>query len=288
MKHLDQKIVNYEFYKENLENNYYIYVHCTLDEDIPFYIGKGKKNRCKHHSDRSDWWKRIVAKHDYYIKILEINLTQEVALSKEKEYILKFGRRQFKNGGTLVNLTDGGDGVSGKIFTDEEREALSKKFKENPELWSSGKRGEYFGVSIFGTDNQNYVNRGELNPLSKKVVKLSLKGEFIEMYNSVLEAAVDNNTSGSAVSCSCLNKRHQLKGYVYRFLDDYEKGNLNITKGKTSKKMINKLDLHTNEILQTFNSASETKNFGFNPTNVSQVCRGVKKTHKGFKWQFAE
>ena len=61
-------------------------------------------------------------KHDYYIKILEINLTEEVALNKEKEYILKFGRRQFKNGGTLVNLTDGGDGVSGKIFTDEERE----------------------------------------------------------------------------------------------------------------------------------------------------------------------
>ena len=136
---------------------------------------------------------------------------------------------------------------------------------------------------MFGEDNPNYRNRGELNPLSKKVVKLSLKGEFIEMYNSVSEAAIANNTCGPSVSSSCLNKRHQLKGYIYRFLDDYEKGNLNITKGKTSKKLVNKLAPHTNEILQTFNSASETKNFGFNPTNVAQVCRGDKKTHKGFK-----
>lgn len=134
MKHLEQKIINYEFYKKNLEENFYIYVHCTLDENIPFYIGKGKKDRCKQHLDRSDWWKRIANKHDYYIELLEINLTEEEAFAKEKDYISKFGRRQFKNGGTLVNLTDGGEGAAGKIYSDEEREKISKHFKENPEL----------------------------------------------------------------------------------------------------------------------------------------------------------
>lgn len=110
----------------------------------------------------------------------------------------------------------------------------------------------------------------------------------MEMYSSELEAAKANDTCGSAISACCLNKRHQLKNYIYRFLEDYETGNLNITTGKTSKKIINQLDLHTNEIIQTFNSAAETKKFGFSPVNVGQVCRGEKKTHKGFKWQFAQ
>lgn len=288
MKYLEEKIINFEFFKQNLKENYYVYVHCTLDEEIPFYIGKGKNDRCKNHLDRNSWWKNIVNKHDYYIKILEINLTEEEALKKEIFYISKIGRRQFGNGGTLVNLTDGGDGVKGKIFTDEEREAISKRFKENPELWNSGKRSEYFGVSMFGENNPNYGNKGALNPISKPVVKLTLKGEFIEMYGSELEAAKANNTSGQAISGSCLNKRHQLKGFIYRFLIDYEKGNLNITTGKNSKKVINQIDLHTNVIIKTYNSAAETKEDGFTPSNVSQVCRGEKKTHKGFKWQFAE
>ena len=54
MKKLEQKIINFDFFKQNLKGMYYIYIHCTLDEKIPFYVGKGKGNRCKDHLDRNN------------------------------------------------------------------------------------------------------------------------------------------------------------------------------------------------------------------------------------------
>ena len=286
MKKLDKKIVNYDFYKENLEGNFYIYAHLTLDEDITFYIGKGKNSRCKGHLNRSDWWNNVVNKHDYYIKILEINLSEEEAFLKEKEYISEYGRRQFKNGGTLVNLTDGGEGASGRIYTEEEKQKISDRFKNNPELNLIGDRINYFGVSLFGEDNPNFGNTGESNSDSKPVVKLTLKGEFLEQYASGILAAEANDCLSSSVSACCLNKRHQLKGFIYRYLEDYNNGNINITTGKNSKKVVLKLDPKTEEVLKVYNSAAETKEDGFSPVNVSQVCRGEKKTHLKFKWRY--
>ena len=232
--------------------------------------------------------KNIVAKHDYYIELLEINLSENEALEKEKEYISKFGRKQFGSGGTLVNLTDGGEGVIGRIFSEEEKKILSEKAKNNPEQLTSGRRKEFFGLHLFGEDNPNFGNKGEDNPLSIKTVKLSLKGELIQIYDSLSECAIDNDTTISAVSAVCQNKRHQLKGFIYRYLKDYEKNDLKITTGKTSKKTVLQIDLHTNEVIRTFSSCSETKEFGFNPNNVSQVCRGSKKTHMGYKWKYEE
>lgn len=284
MKKLDKKIINYDFYKQNLKDNYYVYLHLTLDEDIPFYVGKGKNQRCKNHLHRSEWWNNIVNKHDYYIKILDINLTEEEAFSKEIEYINKYGRKQFGNGGTLINLTDGGEGSAGKIYTEEEKQKISEKYKNNPNIWSNGT----IGIPKYGEENPNYGNTGESNPISKPVVKLSLNGEFLEKYSSVKLAGEYNNCKSNSVSACCLGKRHQLKGYIYRYLEDYEKGTINITTGKNSKKVVLRLDPITEEILEIYNSAAETKFDGFNPINVSQVCRGEKKTHLKYKWKYEE
>lgn len=286
MKKLDSKIENYDVFKQNLDGNFYIYLHITLDEDIPFYVGKGKKDRCKNHLDKSEWWNNIVNKHDYYIRILDVNLSEEEAFEKEKEYISFFGRRNLKEGGTLVNLTNGGEGVSGRIYSDEEREFISKKFKENPEMWTSGNRKNFFGKSLFGAENPNFGNTGESNPLSKKVVKISLNDEFIEIYSSTKEAGVSNSVTPSSISGCCLGKRHQLKGFKYVYLDDYENNNYKITSGKTSKKVVYQIDIFTGEVLKTYESCAETKKDGFAPRNVSQVCNGDKKTHKGFMWRY--
>lgn len=282
-----EKLMNPDLFKDHLEDKFYIYLHVTKDDKTPFYIGKGKNKRCFDTYNRNDWWVNIVNKHDYLILILEINLSEEISYEKEKYWISYFGRKQFKNGGTLVNLTDGGEGVSGKIYTEEEKEKKSKYFKLHPEIWSSGiNREKYFGKQLFGEDNPNFGNKYEKNPLSKPVVKLSLNGDFIDQYPSILFCSEKNEVKPTSVSACCLNKRHQLKGYKYVFLSDYEKNNIIITSGKNSKKQVNQIDLFSNEIICTYNSCAATKENGFNPTNVGQVCRGEKKTHKGYKWEY--
>lgn len=98
------------------------YVYAYLREDgTPYYIGKGKDKRAwaKHR-------KHIpVPKDKSHIIMLESNLTEIGSLALERFYIRWYGRKD--NGtGILRNLSDGGEGTSGIIFSEEHRRNMSK------------------------------------------------------------------------------------------------------------------------------------------------------------------
>ena len=277
------KIHNQELSMQQQEDKFYTYLHKTEDEEEVFYVGKGRLDRCLHYLDRSEWWKHVVDKHGYYIVIDRINLTEEEAFEREKELISLFGRRQF--GGKLVNLTDGGDGVSGRVFTEEDRKNISERIKANlDEFQSYGNRSKYFGRHLFGEENPNYNNRGGKNPLSKAVVQLDLKGNFIAEYPSLIEASNATGISPTGIGGVCRKERHQVKNFVFIYKSEYDPNNVNISLGITNRKIVYQLDLSTREILKVYPSASSTKEDGFEPSKVSAVCRGDRKTHKGFAW----
>lgn len=274
-------IKNQELFNQN--KKFYIYIHYTLD-NIPFYVGKGTKNRCLHKSNRSKWWNNIINKYGYYIEIQEINLNEDECFQKEIYWIEYFGRKEL-NKGTLINLTNGGEGVSGRIYTEEEKELKSKFWKENlDKLQSIGNRSNYFGKSLTGNSNPNYGNTGIKNTNSKSVVKIDLKGNFICRYDSLIEAEIKNNIKGAYQVCN--GRRNQLNGFIYIYEQDYINNTYTISLGKTNKKIVLQLDIKTNQIIKKYNSTQETKNDGFYPNNVAQVCRGEKKSHKGFLWKY--
>lgn len=93
----------------------YVYRHIRCDKNEPFYIGIGyNKNYSRANSihGRNRYWKNIVNKFGYEIQILIDDLTWEEACVKEKEFIKLYGRIDLGLG-SLVNLTDGGDGAIG-------------------------------------------------------------------------------------------------------------------------------------------------------------------------------
>ena len=111
----------------------------------PFYIGKGKGNRAQHHlmncslsskSHKNNKIKAIkFAGLEPIILIKKRNLTEKQALNTEVSLIDKIGRSNLKTG-PLTNLTDGGEGTSGKITTDECKAKLSAAAKAKPkEYW---------------------------------------------------------------------------------------------------------------------------------------------------------
>jgi len=102
---------------------HYVYVHFKTDTLEPFYIGKGSGRRMTQHSNRSIYWKRIVAKHGYTGDILSRFTTHEEALKYEVEMIAFFRSEGFK----LCNLTDGGDGTVGYKRSDELNERVAAK-----------------------------------------------------------------------------------------------------------------------------------------------------------------
>jgi hypothetical protein len=102
-----------------------VYRHIRLDKNVPFYIGIGDEKRPYQKRKRNKYWTHIVNQTEYRVDILFDDLTWEEACEKEKELIKLYGRKDLGKG-TLVNMTDGGDGSYGLVVSAETRKKLSQ------------------------------------------------------------------------------------------------------------------------------------------------------------------
>lgn len=102
-----------------------VYLHKRPDGSI-FYVGKGLRSRAYDFapSRRTVWHRNIVAKHGREnITVTVIPCASEVeALALERVHIAAARR----SGEELANLTDGGEGVSGREMSEKQRQALEK------------------------------------------------------------------------------------------------------------------------------------------------------------------
>jgi hypothetical protein len=144
----------------------YLYRHIRLDKNEPFYIGigsddKGNYTRSNAHKNRNKHWENIVAKTEYRVDILCDDMTWEEVIKKEIEFIALYGRTDLKTG-TLCNLTSGGDGFAGGIFTEEHRRKLSVASKN---------------ISIETRKKMSLANKGKkLSDEHKRKIGLASKG----------------------------------------------------------------------------------------------------------------
>lgn len=111
------------------QNEFYVYVYWRLDENKrPFYVGKGKGERAWAPHPQNPHFNRIVAKHPYKISCAWHGESEEEAFRIERLLIAVFGRRNNQTG-TLTNLTDGGQGTSGIVFSEERNRKISAALK---------------------------------------------------------------------------------------------------------------------------------------------------------------
>jgi outer membrane receptor for ferrienterochelin and colicin len=140
-----------------------VYKHIRNDSNEVFYIGIGKsKYRMNSKTYRNKHWYNIVNKYGYRSELIEENISWDIACKKEIELIKKYGRRD-SGMGSLVNMTDGGEGSvnpnksarekmsaahKGKITSEETKQKISesltgnKKSKETLKKMSICKTGE--------------------------------------------------------------------------------------------------------------------------------------------------
>lgn len=225
--------------------NHFLYRHIRLDKKEPFYIGIGTKMK-KFNSLKTEFfraydnnikrrnkiWADIVKKSDYKIEIILESDDYEFILNKEEEFISLYGRINLKTG-CLANLTNGGEGTKGILFSEERNIKISK-----------GNKGR------IKSEQERMI-------ISKRASKKIINKETGVVYSSIKEASELNNISLTALyqqlySCSSICK--------YEYLDkslNYEKCIKKVGKGGTGKKV---KDLETGIIFNTIKEVLEYEN----------------------------
>lgn len=144
--------------------NYYVYIYLDPRKPgkykygeyefnyEPFYVGKGKGRRCKANCGRTQYFKNKI--NNIKKSGLEPLVTKlEENLNEEKSFLLEFklidivGRKDL-NKGPLINFTNGGEGCSGWICSEETR----KLMRENHANFK-GKNHPMYGIHRFGKYN---------------------------------------------------------------------------------------------------------------------------------------
>ncbi|MCK9446975.1 NUMOD3 domain-containing DNA-binding protein, partial [bacterium] len=187
---------------------YYIYVYLNplkktnfifgdlFFEYEPFYIGRGKNKRYHAHMNNS-LLKKKSEKNDIIneiinndkkpiIEFLLTGLTYSESDKMEIYYISKIGR--IKDGGTLTNLTTGGQGNNGYIMSDESKQKminsniknglyirLSEKMKGKNNImfgdkWHRTEDGKKnFSEKMLGRNVMSSKNDDEMNEIYTKI-----------------------------------------------------------------------------------------------------------------------
>ena len=104
-------------------NRFYTYAYLRKDK-TPYYIGKGSGRRIYDKKGRPC----KEPKNKLRIIFLKQNLTEEEAFKHEIYMIAVFGRKDLGTG-ILYNRTDGGEGPSGAVLSEEHKRKISKSGK---------------------------------------------------------------------------------------------------------------------------------------------------------------
>lgn len=176
----------------------YVYRHVRLDKNEVFYVGIGSDDegnfiRANFKYNRNIVWHRIVAKTDYIVEIVLDDLTWEEACKKEKEFIKLYGRK--KSGGTLCNLTDGGEGILGYKHSPQSLAKLHEGYKKRPRPSEITKKkiGAFWAGKVRTKEFGEKISKGKLKCKWNNQKLIILNTEIGTFYYSVYEAAEAHN-----------------------------------------------------------------------------------------------
>lgn len=274
----------------NRNTKYFLYRHIRLDKNVPFYIGIGKSDLWKYTKDcksyygrayeteaRNKFWKRIVKKTEYRVEILWETYCREEIIEKEIEFIALYGRRDLKKG-TLCNLTDGGEGMTGSLHSEETKKKIgasnkgkhSKKGKKHTEETKKKLSEIHTGKKM----SKDSIEKTKLTKLSKSDEEKRLIGEKISKAHKGKPRSIESRQKQSNTM-----KGKSLPENALAALKIYNQNVPQEVRDKISEKKSKKiLNTVTNEVYLSLEDCA--LKLGVNRTTLSWHINGKSEVNK--------
>jgi hypothetical protein len=233
-------------------NDFYTYAFLREDR-TPYYIGKGTgkriystNRRVKPPKDKS----RII--------YLKQNLTEAEAFRHEIYMIDVFGRKDLGTG-ILINMTDGGEGASGCIPSEETRKKIGEASKGNTNMLGK----------IHSEETKIKMSEANKNPSEETRRKMSerQKGEKNHNYDKTASEETKRKLSDSS-------KGKTLSEETKKKISDSSKGKTHSEETKRKISEANKGNI--NCLGRTYSDETRTK--------LSEANKGEKNPNFGKKW----
>ncbi len=209
----------------------YVYRHIRLDKNEPFYIGIGTCENDRNYTraynfdrrHRNKIWYDIYNKTKIEVEILFDDVSDKFAKNKEIEFVSIYKR--IADGGTLANITLGGDGMKG--FKNPK---LSERNKKG--LWKGKKHSEQTKLKmsliaksqVRTKEHKKNISKSKIgvydgvkNPRYKgEIYAYDLNGCFIKSFTMLKDVAEWTNTSISSIIKYVDGKKYKShRGIVY-------------------------------------------------------------------------
>lgn len=209
---------------------FYVYCHKNPISGEIFYIGKGFGNRAYYMLSRGRHWVNYVNKYGIpIVEFLYTNLEESESFRLEMLLIEEIGRKDLGKG-PLVNSTNGGEGDSGRIHSEETKKLISSSKKGKPnkskgKTWTHSikrvpgkKRGEYKTRidkgKTFSFEIKEKMKEGKRNN-AKKVLQYDLNNNLIKTWRSAADVMDELKLKGLY---NCLNGISKKSGnFIWKY-----------------------------------------------------------------------
>lgn len=178
-------------------------------------------------------------------------------------------------------------------------ECSEEKLCEREKYWI-----EYYDTYHNGYNMTQGGEGGPMSGLRIPVVQYDLNGNFIAIYESILEAEkqLQIKPKTSNITRVCKGEAYESNGFQWKYLSDVPNYQNNIgvsvlkerlregsKKGHKNRVYISKkvaqCDKNTHQIIQIFDSIKEaSQQTGVCFTSIYKVCRGTRQSAGGYYW----
>ncbi len=236
-------------------NCFYVYFYLRKD-GTPYYVGKGKDGRAyqKHEI-------KIPSERDRIV-FVGINMSEEEAFALEIDQIAFYGRKDLGTG-VLRNKTDGGEGCSGHRHSEQTKQRLREAStgERNPMFGRRGPASPAYGKPLSAEAREKLRESNAGKPKSeehRRKLSESKKGKSWGSHTTDAKQKISKGHKGKKLSEEQKNK---LRKPIYLIHPDGQEEWFPSVMGAASKHNLNK-------------------------GHIASICRGERKSHKGFKARF--